>query len=115
MICERWQTVAVPFPFMERPAVKRRPALVMSRLAFNKGNNHTVMAMITAAMLDKWPSDHPIKDLAIAGLKHACFIRWKVFTLPNELIVKVLGELGNEDRAAINLAASDNFVASVTA
>jgi len=107
MICERWQTVAVPFPFMERPAMKRRPALVMSHRAFNDANNHTVMAMITAAMLDKWPSDYAIKDLTMAGLKHACVIRWKVFTLPNEFIVKILGELGNEDRKAVKLAATE--------
>ncbi|MBL8907657.1 MAG: type II toxin-antitoxin system PemK/MazF family toxin [Rhizobiales bacterium] len=104
MICERWQTVAVPFPFMERPAMKRRPALILSHRPFNDANNHTIMAMITAAMLDKWPSDHAIKDLAAAGLKHRCVIRWKVFTLPNEFIVKVLGKLGNDDQQAIESA-----------
>jgi mRNA interferase MazF len=112
MICERWQTVAVPFPFMERPATKRRPALVMSRRSFNDANSHTIMAMITTAMLNDWANDHPIEDLVTAGLKHPCVIRWKLFTLPNEFIIKTLGELGREDRQSIKIAAEELFCAA---
>jgi mRNA interferase MazF len=104
VICERWQTVAVPFPFMERPATKRRPALVVSQQLFNAENSHTIMAMITTAMLDSWASDYAIKDLRAAGLMQTCVVRWKLFTLPNELIVKTLGVLSQEDRDAINSA-----------
>lgn len=107
MICERWQTVAVAFPFMERPAMKRRPALIMSHRSFNDANNHTIMAMITAAMLDRWASDYTIRDLAKAGLRHPCVIRWKLFTLPNDLIVKILGELGDEDKRSASSCAGD--------
>ena len=35
MTCDPLDVVAVPFPFTERPAVKRRPALVVSSAAFN--------------------------------------------------------------------------------
>jgi mRNA interferase MazF len=97
---------------MERPAMKRRPALVLSHRAFNEANAHTIMAMITAAMLDSWASDHAIRDLTMAGLKHPCVIRWKVFTLPNEFIVKVLGELGNEDKQAVNVTAAEILCAT---
>ena len=98
MICDHWDVVSVPFPFMERPAVKRRPALVISTMQFNRTNDHSVLAMITAAMLDRWPSDHLLRHYLEAGLKHSCYVRWKVFTLPNSMIAKKVGELADEDR-----------------
>ena len=59
------------------------------------------MAMITSAALDQWPSDYPIAKLQEAGLIHSCYVRWKVFTLPNTLIVKTIGELADIDRDAL--------------
>lgn len=95
---------------MERPAVKRRPALIVSTRRFNESNNHTIMAMITAALLDSWPDDHQLADPGHAGLRHDCYVRWKVFTLPNEMIVKRLGELADEDREAIMIKARTIFI-----
>lgn len=112
MICDHWQVVAVPFPFpfMERPAVKRRPALVVSTKEFNSANGHTIMAMITTAMLDSWPSDHALLRPEEAGLNHDCYVRWKVFTLPNSMIVKRIGELADEDRDAVTAKARTIFI-----
>ena len=110
MICDHWQVAAVPFPFMEKPAVKRRPALVISTRDFNAANDHTVLAMITAAALDQWPSDHDIIRPREAGLMIDCYVRWKVFTLPNEMIVKVIGELADEDREALIVKARTIFI-----
>lgn len=110
MICDHWQVVAVPFPFMERPAVKRRPALVISTAEFNAANGHSVMAMITTAKLDRWPSDYAIIRRQEAGLGHSCYVRWKVFTLPNSMIVKTIGELAAEDREALMTEARTIFI-----
>lgn len=110
MICDHWSIVAVPFPFMERPALRRRPALVISTNSFNAANDHTIMAMITAAGLDTWPSDHALLKPQEAGLKHACYVRWKTFTLPNSLIVKKIGELSDEDREAVTIRARMIFI-----
>jgi mRNA interferase MazF len=110
MICDHWQVVAVPFPFMERPAVKRRPALVVSNRDFNSANGHSVMAMITASMLESWPSDYALLKPTEAGLKLDCYVRWKVFTLPNSLIVKAIGDLADEDREALTIRARTIFI-----
>lgn len=110
MICDHWDVVAVPFPFMERPAVKRRPALVISTRPFNEANGHSIMAMITAALLDAWPDDHRLLRPDEAGLRHDCRVRWKVFTLPNEMIVKRIGELADEDREALMIRARTVFI-----
>ncbi len=110
MICDHWDVAAVPFPFMERPAVKRRPALVISTKEFNQQNDHTVMAMITAAMMDAWPSDYLLAKPLEAGLKHSCYVRWKVFTLPNNMIVKKIGVLADEDREHLTKQARMIFI-----
>lgn len=110
MICNHWDVVAVPFPFIDRPAVKRRPALIISTREFNQENDHSVMAMITAAMLDHWPSDYHLERYLEAGLKHASYVRWKIFTLPNQLIVKKVGELADEDREELTKKARMTFI-----
>lgn len=92
--------VVVPFPFLELPVAKRRPALVLSATTFNDANDHSVLAMITTAARSAWPSDLPIADLAAAGLQRTSVVRWKLFTLPNGLIERRLGRLGEADRSA---------------
>ena len=106
MICDHWQVVAVPFPFMEKPAVKRRPALIVSTKEFNANNDHSIMAMITTAALDRWPSDYALTKSHEAGLNVDCYVRWKVFTLPNSMIIKIIGELADEDRLALAIEAN---------
>ena len=110
MICDHWQVAIVPFPFMEKPAVKRRPALVISNKEFNLANNHSVMAMITSASRDAWPSDYTILNPRAAGLTVDCYVRWKIFTIPNEMIVRVSGDLDDEDREAITVQARTIFI-----
>ena len=68
------------------------------------------MAMITSAKLDQWPSDYSITKPKEAGLNHACYVRWKVFTLPNTMIVKIVGELGADDREALMAKTRTIFV-----
>jgi mRNA interferase MazF len=110
VIFEQWQVAIVPFPFLERPAVKRRPALVVSTKTFNEQNGHTIFAMITAAMLEKWPSDYLINDPVAAGLVPKCYVRWKLFTLPNTMIIRLAGNFTETDRVAIKNQAQTFFV-----
>ena len=49
MIYEQFDVVVVPFPFSDRTAQKRRPALVLSqRATFGDMIEHSVLAMITS-------------------------------------------------------------------
>lgn len=100
MTCERWEVVAVPFPFSERPGSKRRPALVISARPFNQ-SGHCVMCMITTKCEPPWPTDHTIIDLTAAGLPAPSIIRMKLFTLDTRLIEKKLGRLAESDRHAV--------------
>jgi mRNA interferase MazF len=100
VICDRFETVVVPFPFAEQPALKKRPAVVVSSRAFNAGNGATLVAMITTAKAMVWPSDVVLTDLAAAGLQVPCILRMRLVTLPNDLILRGLGRLSAVDRLA---------------
>ena len=100
VICERYEVAVIPFPFTEMPVVKRRPAVVISGAAFNQENNSTVVAMITSSTKDVWPSDVSITNLEAAGLEVPCKVRWRLATIPNELIARRLGSIAGTDRLA---------------
>jgi mRNA interferase MazF len=101
VICNQWDVVLVPFPFMEIPVSKKRPALVISSKAFNERNAHSIFAMITTAKASSWPSDYLLSDPKAAELTQNCYVRWKTFTLPNALIIRHIGTLVREDQQVI--------------
>jgi len=92
-----FDVVAVSFPFTDRDATKRRPALVISNERFNQQHNQLVLAMITTATDFVWPSDVSLTDWQEAGLKVACHFRLKLFTLDQSLVVKLIGHLSSRD------------------
>jgi mRNA interferase MazF len=100
VISERWDVVVVPFPFTERPASKRRPALTLSTREFN-AHGHSVLAMITTKTAPPWPGDTTLTDLAATGLPAASTVRLKVFTLDNRLVAKIAGSLSASDRRRV--------------
>jgi mRNA interferase MazF len=91
--------VVVPFPFSDRDALKRRPALVCSAATFNDSSHHLVLAMITTASHKKWPGDVSIRDLTPTGLPVTSIVRWKLFTLDASLVLRRAGMLSARDRA----------------
>lgn len=104
LILESFDVVVVPFPFTDRSATKRRPALVLSGHAFNQKVQHSVLAMITSAGQSSWPGDHRIKDLDAAGLPAECIVRLKLFTLDHRLVIRKAGTLALTDQKKLRLA-----------
>ena len=100
MICDPWNVVVVPFPFTDTAGAKRRPALVLSETDFN-GSGSTVLAMITTSTQKPWPGDVEIRDPEAAGLKAACFVRLKIFTLDSRLLLRQIGRLEHADRERV--------------
>ena len=109
MICDLGDVVVVPFPFVDIAAEKRRPSVVLSRQAFNRSNGHSICAMITTASRTNWPSDIVLSDLAAAGLSQPCVVRWKLFTLPNTIILRLAGALSERDKQSVFTAAREIF------
>ncbi len=97
---ERWAVAIVPFPFVDAPISKPRPALVLSPRAFNTQNRHTILAMITRGIDTRWSSDVVIQRYREAGLPLPSVVRWKLFTLDNRLFLRAIGLLAPIDRRA---------------
>ncbi len=100
MTFEPLDVVVVPFPFTDRRTTKRRPALVVSSGSFNQAHEQSILAMITSVGTD-WPSDVAILDWRKADLSVPCKVRFKLFTLDDNLIVRKLGTLSKRDGEAV--------------
>ena len=98
--CEPLDIVVVPFPFTDRPATKRRPAVVVSGARFNAAHQHKILAMVTSPT-GRWPSDVALQDWRRSGLSVVCWVRFKLFTLDDELIVRKAGSLSARDAQAV--------------
>lgn len=106
---DRFDVVIVPFPFTDLPVRKRRPALVLSQAAFNGINLTAICAMITSARDSEWHEDQPIEDLDAAGLRSACKVRMKLFSMGLQHISSPVGRLASPDQAKVKGAFGRTF------
>lgn len=95
------EVVRVPFPFTDRKAYKRRPAVVLSTRSFNDRHMHLILAMVTSINNPPWPSDVTITDQTSAGLSSPSVIRMKLFTLDERLILGAIGKLSKSDQTTV--------------
>ena len=99
-----WDVVVVPFPYSERLAEKRRPALVVSSAKLHR-NGFLWLAMITGAGKDQRDGDIELEDLAAAGLPGASMVRAsKIATAEPARIVRRIGSVATPERKAIAAA-----------
>lgn len=90
--------VVVPFPYADRLAEKRRPALVVSAPALQKRFGLVWLMMITSADNPAWDCDVAISDLKQAGLPAPSVVRpAKVATVDAARILRRVGKLGGKD------------------
>ena len=102
MTYDVFDVVVVPFPFTDRAATRRRPALVLSHAqALGDKPGRSVLAMITSADNPAWPLDVPVKGQAAAGLRSPSVVRMKLFTLDHGLILRKVGQLGPGDQQQV--------------
>ena len=112
MIFDRGDVVVVPFPYTDRAAAYRRPALVVSGAKQNEATGNVGFAMITAAAHSSWPLDVPLTGLLEAGLSRPCVVRMKLLTLETGLVIGKRGRLSAIDAAAADVALADYVGAS---
>ena len=105
MAYKPFEVVVVPFPFTDRKADKRRPALILSDdIKFNKPSGHAMLAMITSQKNPDWPLDTMISDNRRTGLTAPSKVRMKLFMLDSRLIIKKIGSLVESDKKAVRKA-----------
>jgi mRNA interferase MazF len=89
--------VVVPFPYADRLAEKRRPALVISNRKL-AAHGLIWVAMITSADNESWSSDVAIVDLKRAGLPAPSVVRVaKIACIEPGRINRRIGRLAKAD------------------
>jgi len=97
----QFDVVVVPFPYSDRLAEKRRPAVVVS-------NRHLIqqgliwVIMVTSSDNPRWPDDVDIESLALSGLAHSSMIRpTKIACIDPVRIIRIVGTLGSRERRRV--------------
>lgn len=106
-----WSVVRVPFPYADRPARQRRPALVVAagRLADMYGK--LWVAMITSVENGGWDGDVAVSDIAAAGLPAQSVVRTAKLATIDLRDADPLGRLPVADRAAVAAGVSAHLAA----
>jgi mRNA interferase MazF len=94
--------VLVPFPFTSQTTSKRRPAVIVSNLAYNRGKPDIVLMAVTSQFRPS-PSIGEVwlRDWEAAGLLKPSAIKPVFATLEQMLVIRQLGALAAADRAAL--------------
>lgn len=101
----QWDVVVLPFPYADRLAEKRRPAVVISKPETADRHGIIWVAMITSAANSGWECDIPIPQNNDTGLLAPSVIRpWKIATVDVSRVVRVAGHLGAENAAELSQA-----------
>jgi mRNA interferase MazF len=104
MILQPFQVVVVPFPYSDRLAEKRRPALVVSHATLPAQLGRVWVAMITSLALREY-GDVAIEDIDPAGLPVDSTIRAsKLATIDVGRVLRVAGMLSSEDQRSARRA-----------
>jgi len=92
----------VPFPFTDQTTTKRRPAVVVSSDAYHRERPDLIILAVTSqarpqaalgeAAVAKWKE---------AGLLRPSVLKPVVATIERGLVLRKLGRLADEDRAAL--------------
>jgi len=96
-----FDVVVVPFPYSDKLAEKRRPALVVSASAVGDELDRLWVVMITTDRGRRLTGDAAIADLTSAGLPAESLIRAsKIATIEVDRVVRRAGRLSDHDLAA---------------
>ena len=99
-----FDVIVVPFPYSERLAEKRRPAVVVSNDRLHR-EGFLWIAMITGAGKAARTGVVPIQVLSAAGLPGASIVRTlKVATVEPERILRKIGRLADREHVAVKRA-----------
>jgi mRNA interferase MazF len=97
-----FDVVVVPFPYADRLAEKRRPAVVVSARELEKRHGLVWLAMITSAENPRWDSDVAVSDLKLAALPAPSRVRAaKIATVDATRILRRIGRLSSKDAKGV--------------
>ncbi|MDQ1265919.1 MAG: mRNA interferase MazF [Bacteroidota bacterium] len=90
--------ILVPFPFSNQKVIKKRLAVVISSSQYNLITSDIIIIAVTSQIFSRMEfGECYIKNWQEAGLVKLSTIKPAIATIEQELIIKKLGELTNED------------------
>jgi mRNA interferase MazF len=102
--------ILVPFPFTDQSASKRRPAVVVSKRAYNTAKPDVVVMAVTSqlrvssALGEVW-----VSQWQTAGLVKPSAIKPVFATIEQRLIIRQLGTLHTSDQATLRNAITETI------
>jgi len=100
--------VLVPFPFTNQRASKKRPAVVVSIGAYSTARPDLVVMAVTSQLRpDPGLGTTWISHWQEAGLLKPSVVKPVFATIEQRLVLRRLGTLGDDDRAALSKAISE--------
>jgi mRNA interferase MazF len=94
--------LVLPFPYSDRLAEKRRPAVVVSKSALERDHGLVWVAMVTSDRGTRLADDVSISQLSKAGLPAASLVRpTKLATIEPARVVRLAGTLIRADLQAV--------------
>lgn len=99
-----FDVVVVPFPYSDRLAEKRRPAIVVSASQLIASFGLVWLAMVTSAENRRWECDVDVSDLRMAGLPAPSLVRpAKIATVDAARVLERVGRLAAKDARAVEM------------
>jgi mRNA interferase MazF len=100
--CEFGDVLLVPFPFTDQSTAKRRPAVVVSSNAYHRERLDLIILAVTSQARPETPlGEAPVTKWKEAGLLRPSVLKPILATIERSLVVRKLGRLADEDRAAL--------------
>jgi mRNA interferase MazF len=101
---DRYDIISVPFPYTDRAAIERRPALVISAPTLEGRFGLLWVLMITAAENRSWHGDVPIPDHHAVGLPIPSIVRPAKIATVEASRARIRGRLPAATAAAVAAA-----------
>lgn len=97
--------VLVPFPFTNQMTSKQRPAVIVSQRAYARARPDVVLMAITSQVRSTLGfADTLLSDWHNANLLKPSVVKPVFATIEQDLVIKQLGQLTEQDQASLRLA-----------
>jgi mRNA interferase MazF len=106
---DRYDIVSVSFPYTDRAAIERRPALVISEPALERRFGLLWVLMITSAENRPWHGDLPIPDHHAVGLPIPSIVRPAKIATVEASRARIRGRLPAATAALVAAAVKSMF------
>ncbi len=101
MTCKQWDVILLPFPYTDLSSAKKRPAVIISPLQYNKGLDTVFMYLTSKISKRDEKGSHELLKWKEAGLPLPSMTKMKFMALDKNLIVKKIGEIQDADKTII--------------